>query len=143
MSGFQHEKLEVYHLAVEFMSLAVVLAERIPRHRWFLADQLLRAAASVVLNIAEGAAEFSAREKARFYRIARRSAAECAGALDVLRTMKMASPREVDSAKDLLDRIAGKLTSMIKSVEARRRGGSDRQSPRPRARPRPRPRPEA
>jgi len=38
-----------------------------------------RAATSVPLNIAEGAGEYSGAEKSRFYRIAKRSATECAG----------------------------------------------------------------
>ena len=46
---------------------ARVLSEE---RRASLADQLQRAATSIPLNIADGAGEFSASEKARFYRMA-------------------------------------------------------------------------
>jgi four helix bundle protein len=41
------------------------------------------------LNIAEGAGEFSPSEKARFYRMARRSATECAAILHVCRRLAL------------------------------------------------------
>ena len=83
MEQFDHEKLDVYQIAVEWVALAQDVAEALPRGEGNLADQLQRAAASITLNIAEGAGEFSAAEKARFYRIAKRSATECAAVLDV------------------------------------------------------------
>ena len=49
-----------------------------------LASQLRRASASIVLNVAEGADEIAPPEKSRFFRIARRSGAECAAILDLL-----------------------------------------------------------
>ena len=42
MAVFQHEQLEVYRLAIEFMGNSVGMAARIPRQRWFMADQFLR-----------------------------------------------------------------------------------------------------
>ena len=49
-----------------------------------LAWQLQRASASIVLNIAEGADEIAPLQKTQFYRIARRSAAECDAILDIM-----------------------------------------------------------
>ena len=51
---FDHEKLDVYLVA-----RANDIIERLPRGRGYLADQLQRAALSIVLNIAEGAGKFS------------------------------------------------------------------------------------
>ena len=73
---FDHDKLDVYAVAIEFVGVADTIVERLPRGRAYLADQLQRAAISVPLNIAEGAGEFSAGDKARFYRIAARSATD-------------------------------------------------------------------
>jgi len=42
--------------------------EHLPRGRAYLAEQLQRASTSIPLNTAEGAGEFSTKEKARFYR---------------------------------------------------------------------------
>ncbi|MGD8278331.1 MAG: four helix bundle protein [Gemmatimonadota bacterium] len=49
-----------------------------------IADPMRRAASSVVPDTAEGASELSRKGKMRFYRMARRSAAKTAAALDVL-----------------------------------------------------------
>ncbi len=56
---FDHEMLDVYGLAVDFVSRAKDVVEALPRGRGYLADQLQRAALSIVLNIAEGAGKFS------------------------------------------------------------------------------------
>jgi four helix bundle protein len=53
------------------------MAGAFPRGLGDLADQLRRASTSIVLNIAEGAGEYSPKDKAKFYRFAKRSAAEC------------------------------------------------------------------
>jgi len=55
---FDHEKLDVYGLAVDFVVRANEIVETLPRGRGYLADQ--RAALSVVLNIAEGAGKSGA-----------------------------------------------------------------------------------
>ena len=59
MDYFDHDKMDVYKVAIEFIGLADEIVAKLPRGRAYLADQLRRAATSVVLNIAEGAGEFS------------------------------------------------------------------------------------
>ena len=54
------------------------IGAQLPKGRAHLRNQLERSATSIVANIAEGAGEFSPSEKARFYRMARRSAIETA-----------------------------------------------------------------
>lgn len=66
-----HEKLNVYQDAIEFVILADEVIEHLPRGRAYLSDQLQRAALSISLNIAEGASEYAIDEKARFYRMAK------------------------------------------------------------------------
>ena len=68
MSEFDHERLDVYVAAIDFVALVDDVVEHLPRGRAYLADQLQRAATSIPLNIAEGVGEFSTSEKARFYR---------------------------------------------------------------------------
>ena len=80
---FDHEKLDVYRAAIAFVVLVDEMITNLPRGRAYLADQLQRAASSIPLNIAEGAGEYSGNEKIRFYRIAKRSATECASILDI------------------------------------------------------------
>lgn len=50
---FDHERLEVYQVALDFFDLADEIVEQLPRGRGHLADQLSRASLSIVNNIAE------------------------------------------------------------------------------------------
>ena len=115
---FDHEKLDVYQVSIEFLRLANEVAEALPRGRGYLADQLHRAATSIALNIAEGAGEFSARDKARFYRMAKRSATECAAVFDVVRTLGLAANAHLlDAGRDHLLRIVAMLVRMARRSE--------------------------
>ena len=114
MKRFDHEKLDVYQAAVEFVVLANDVVENLPRGRGYLADQLQRASTSIPLNVAEGAGEFSINEKARFYRIAKRSATESAAILDVCRRLKLIHEASYESGRDLPLRIVSMLIGMIR-----------------------------
>lgn len=113
---FDHERLDVYHLAIEFVARANDVVEQLPRGRGYLADQLQRAALSVVLNIAEGAGKFSPADKAVFYTRAPGSATESAAVLDVCRRLNLMP--SVDADKAVLERIVSMLTKLIKSRRA-------------------------
>lgn len=112
--AFDHERLDVYQVAIEFVAKANDIVEQLPRGRGYLADQLQRAALSIVLNIAEGAGKFSPADKAAFYMRARGSATESAAVLDVCRKLKLVEIGVTDD-KALLERIAQKLTKLIKA----------------------------
>lgn len=72
---------------------------------------------SIALNIAEGSGEFARKEKARFYRIARRSATECAAILDIARELGMVDSQTVGEAKDQLRGIVSMLIGLSKWAE--------------------------
>lgn len=67
-----------YDLAIEFYQKAAEVS--VPKH---LRDQLNRAASSIALNLAEGNAKFSYRDKARIYQIAYGSFRECQAVFDL------------------------------------------------------------
>lgn len=115
MERFDHEKLDVYQTAVEWVSLAQDIVEGLPRGNGNLADQLQRAASSITLNIAEGAGEFSSAEKARFYRIAKRSATECAAALDVAKHRSSITDDHFAQGRLLLLRVVGMLVKLVRA----------------------------
>jgi four helix bundle protein len=115
MDPFDHEKLDVYQTAVDWVSLAQDIAEALPRGKGSLADQLQRAASSITLNIAEGAGEFSAADKARFYRIAKRSATACAAVLDVAKRRSSIAHEHYARGRTLLLRIVGMLVKLVRS----------------------------
>lgn len=112
MPTVEHEKLRVYARAVDAAVLLEKVASIIPPFREDLRDQLRRASASIPLNVAEGASEFSPAEKARFYRIARRSCAECLSILDVLSGIMGTSPA-LESGREPLKEVMGMLTTMV------------------------------
>jgi len=107
-----HEKLTVYQVAIEFVILADDVIEHLPRGRAYLSDQLQRAALSIPLNIAEGAGEYAVDEKARFYRMAKRSATECAGVLDVCQRLRLVDEGRYVKGRELLISIVSMLIKM-------------------------------
>ena len=107
-----HEKLTVYQTAIEFVILADEIIEHLPRGRAYLSDQLQRAALSIPLNIAEGAGEYAVDEKARFYRMAKRSATECAGVLDVCQRLELVEEKRYLKGRELLIGIVSMLIKM-------------------------------
>ncbi|OGQ25018.1 MAG: hypothetical protein A2138_08495 [Deltaproteobacteria bacterium RBG_16_71_12] len=121
MGTLDHEKLDIYQHALKFVADAQQLADDLPGKRGDLGDQLRRASTSIALNIAEGAGEFAPREKARFYRMARRSAVECAAILDVAVRLGLLQGAHVNAREDLV-RIVGGVVRLIQSSERRSAG---------------------
>lgn len=109
---FDHEKLDVYKVSIEFVILSNEIAEQLPRGKSYLADQLQRASSSISLNIAEGAGEFAGNEKCRFYRMAKRSATECAAVLDLCSRLELVEEAKHLKGREFLLRIVAMLTKM-------------------------------
>jgi four helix bundle protein len=114
MKNCDHENLDVYHVSIDFIGLSDDVVEHLPKGRAYLADQFQRAATSIVLNLAEGAGEFSPKDKGRFYGIARRSATECAAILDVCSKLDVLDQSNLRTGRELLLRIVAMLTQMAK-----------------------------
>src|SRR3970040_1163314 len=105
---FDHEKLEVYRVAREFLVVAIALAARkMPRD---LRDQFDRASSSILFNIGEGAGKTAKADKQRSYEIARGSATEAATQLDVLRIRGLITAQQYQQARALLVRVAQMLS---------------------------------
>ena len=109
-----HERLNVYQLSLDFVVTASDIVENLPKGRAHLADQLHRASTSIVWNIAEGAGEFSPADKARFYRIARRSPTESATSLDICRQLKLIDEATFSHGRQQLVRIVSMLVRLCK-----------------------------
>ena len=116
---FDHERLDVYRAALDFLVHAEGLIAALPRGRRHLSDQLGRAALSIVNNIAEGAGKTSAADKRRFYTTARGSATESAALLDVYLRLRLASEEDHRSGKEMLWRIVSMLVKLARSLENR------------------------
>lgn len=112
MQQFDHERLDAYQVALDLVVVIDKIVEDLPRGRGYLADQLQRAGTSVPLNIAEGAGEYSASEKGRFYRMAKRSATECAGIFEICKRLQLIEEVQYFKGRELLIRIVAMLTKM-------------------------------
>jgi four helix bundle protein len=115
---FDHEKLDVYHEAINFCGwvgefLASISAKSAAK------DQLDRASTSIPLNIAEGNGKFSARDRARFFEMARGSALECAACLDVLVVRKLVKEEPLAAQKERLVRIVEMLVGLLRRFSDR------------------------
>jgi len=110
---FDHEKFDVFQVAKKFVIFTDEIIKNLPRGRAYLADQFQRASTSILLNIAEGAGELSANEKVRFYRMARRSATECAGILEIIQSLRLAKEESQIKGRELLLRVVSMLSKMI------------------------------
>jgi len=122
MNHFDHDKLDAYRAAIELVAIADQIIEQMPTGRAYLNEQLAKAALSVVNNTAEGAGEFRRSAKARFYRMAARSATECAAMLDVCRKLGLADEAIRLQGRDLLLRIVAMLTRLAKAHQRPRSG---------------------
>jgi four helix bundle protein len=111
---FDHEKLEVFQASLDFIVLIEEITKHFPEGRAYLTDQIRRAGSSISLNIAEGAGEFSRSEKNRFYRIAKRSATECAGILEICNRLSIIKEKPYSEGRELLLRIVSMLVMMVK-----------------------------
>jgi len=111
MLSFQ--RLDVYQRAIEFLALVGDVVAELPRGHAERSDQLVRAAESVVRNIAEGAGRWSDADSAKHYKIARGEAMECAASLDVMRLRKLVPPHQYDQGIRLLEAVVAMLTKMF------------------------------
>jgi len=115
---FAHERLDAYHVALELYRGVETLARGFPRGFAGLKDQLRRAAAATVLNIAEGANRIHPRDKAARFIVAKGEVGECAAALAMA---VVAGLRPRDDLRRLADRVAAMLTGLIRRERARAR----------------------
>jgi four helix bundle protein len=119
---FDHEKLDVYHLELRFITWVTTLLARIKQRQTDarmaeVADQLDRASLSALLNTAEGNGRRQRRTRAKFFDDARGSATECAACLDALVAKSLCNEEEIDEGKQLLVRIASILTKLIQRFD--------------------------
>jgi len=117
LSSFR--KLVVYQRAMDALVRVNQLCLRLPREFLFVAWQARRAASSVILNTTEGAAEDRPLEKARMYRLARRSAWETQAALEIGVRLDVFDPHDVSVADEELDRVSAMLWTLTSRAQIR------------------------
>jgi four helix bundle protein len=119
---FDHEKLDVYQLELQFIAWVTVLFDELdeqPRGRKIaeVVGQLDRGSLSALLNTAEGNGKRQRRSRAKYFDDARGSATECAGCLDALVAKRACGKDRVSEGKEMLVRIVSMLTKLVARFE--------------------------
>jgi four helix bundle protein len=115
---FDHEKLDVYRLAVEFARWVSEQVEdgRLKGCKLSAVKHLDDSSRSIVNNIAEGNGKRSMRDRARFFDISRGSALECAASLDLLVARRRLDEQQAEEGKTILARIVSMLVKLIEKL---------------------------
>jgi len=112
-----HENLRVYRAAIEFIAWTQPIIEKMPG-KISARDQLERASTSIALNLAEGNAKFSVKDRLRFWQFASGSAVECSACLDVFVARQILTHSEVEHGK-------AKIEAIVKMIMGLRNRFSD------------------
>jgi len=84
--AYKFEKLEIWHLSLDYLDLLYDIAQQLPDiEKYNLNSQLIRAGTSISLNIAEGSTGQSDPEQRRFLGIAVRSAIETVACVSIIK----------------------------------------------------------
>ena len=86
--------------------------------RFGLISQINRAAISIPLNIAEGASRASAKERRRFYDIARSSAVEVDTGFEILVRLGLLTTEDLKELDPLLQECFRQLSNVINSLKS-------------------------
>ena len=111
---FDHDRLDAYKKALAFAAWTEDILERVPKSA-AVHGQLDRARTSIVLNIPEGNGRFTPADRCKFFDIARGSALESAGCVDLIFIKKLLSEVELDAGKSILKDIVSLLVGLIRS----------------------------
>lgn len=118
---FDHERLEVYKLQLEFIEWVTHLLEEMEQQRSRKTREVCRhldeGSVSVLLNIAEGNGKRQRQVRAKFFDDARGSATECAACLDALVAKQVCTTNRVQAGKGMLERVVSMLTKLVARFE--------------------------
>ena len=114
---FDHEKLDVYQLELQFIAWVTDLLEEVAKSAKGktaeVCDRLDRASLSALLNTAEGNGKRQRQVRAKFFDDARGSATECAGCLDALVAKHVVTEERILDGKKILVRIVSILCALV------------------------------
>ncbi len=111
---FHHERLHVYQRAVEFAAWSQQLVGQADA-RAAAKEHLRRASVSVPVNIADGNAKSSDRERSQCLQVAVGSALECAACIDVLGAKELLDAELASQGKGRLQHIVSMLYGLMRS----------------------------
>lgn len=115
---FKFEQLEVWQLALDYIELIYEIANQLPRSEEYnLKSQMIRAATSVALNIAEGSTGQTDTEQARFLGLAIRSLLETVACQHIINRRKfLQNVTPLRQAYRQAEILVAKLHTMRKTI---------------------------
>ncbi len=115
---FKFEKLEVWQLTLEYIDLIYDIAGHLPKNEEYnLKSQIIRAATSIALNIAEGSTGQTDAEQARFLGLAIRSLIEAVACQRIIsRRQYLKDELLLNRANGLAVNLAAKLHTFRKTI---------------------------
>ena len=112
-------KWDVYKDAKGLLSLVFETVKRLPKeYKFTLGSQIIRAAFSIVLNIAEGSGKDSEKELNRYFEISLGSVYEVLAAVDCLKDNNLITQEEFDLFLNKLKKIADQIGGFKKSLKS-------------------------
>ena len=114
------EELEVYKLGLEIVQMTWETCRQLPRTEWAIANQMKKAAISIISNIAEGFERGSRAEFIQFCYIAKGSAGELRAQLQALDTAGVIGKEKYLQGRELCLRESGALMSFITHLKGTR-----------------------
>lgn len=111
--AYKFERLDIWRMALEYTDLIYAVGKQLPRSEEYnLRSQMIRAATSIALNIAEGSTGQSDAEQARFISIATRSLVETVACLRLIeRRNYLADSTKLKAASDYSEQSFAKLVA--------------------------------
>jgi four helix bundle protein len=114
-SPLEHERLDVYRLATEFLRFALRACDALAKKDTELRDQLRRRAIAIPVNVAEACGQYAVGDRTRYFSSARCLSLECAALVDVAYLSGAASQADAAEAKKLLERMVTLLTRLSRA----------------------------
>ncbi len=114
---YKFEKLEVWQMAVEYIDMIYKIAALLPKNEEYnLRSQIIRAATSIALNIAEGSTGQSDAEQNRFLGMALRSLIETVACLHLVKRRNYVPAEDVQSVYAFSEKLSIKLQAFRKAL---------------------------
>ncbi len=117
MLKLNHKNLDVWRLAIKFVSKIYMVTAKYPKEELFgLTSQTRRAATSISANIAEGASRKSLTERKRFFEISRSSLVEVDTHIEIAKELEFLGEKILSELEKDLNELFAKLSNFIKKA---------------------------
>ena len=114
--SFFFEKLKIYQRSLAFSTRICVIASGFPLKYSRIRDQLIGAAISIPLNIAEGSGRKSPKERINFCNISRASLFECVPILEICKKLELIEPPSADELKNETVELSKMINGFIATI---------------------------